>query len=81
MRTTLTLDDDVTESLREEMRRTGSSLKQTVNDCLRRGFDAPRPEDLVQEYRVQARDLGLRQGIRLDDVAGLMDALDGPVAP
>jgi len=63
------------------MRRSGASLKQTVNGCLRRGLDAPGPGQATLEFRVEARDLGLRPGIRLDDVAGLIDALDGPVAP
>lgn len=41
MRTTLTLDDDVVLLLRNEMRRTGESLKQVVNRCLRAALTSP----------------------------------------
>ena len=78
MRTTLTLDDDVAEKLKEEMRRGGATFRDTVNSCLRRGLDAPQPEDLARPFRVEARRLGLRPGVQLDDIAGLLDSLDGP---
>lgn len=78
MRTTLTLDEDVAERLKAEMHRRGETLKETVNQCLRRGLEAPRPEDLARPFRVEPRSLGLRPGVQLDDVAGLLDALDGP---
>ena len=35
MRTTLTLDEDVAERLQAEVRRTGRSFKETVNELLR----------------------------------------------
>ncbi|MGH8774263.1 MAG: ribbon-helix-helix protein, CopG family [Jiangellaceae bacterium] len=38
MRTTLTLDPDVVAQLEAERARTNSSLKQVVNDALRRGL-------------------------------------------
>jgi hypothetical protein len=38
VRTTLTLDDDVASLLRQEMRRSGCSLKQAVNHFLRLGL-------------------------------------------
>jgi len=78
MRTTLTLDDDVAEKLKGEMHRRGTTFKETVNDFLRRGLEEPRPEDMARPFRVQPRSLGLRPGVQLDDVAGLLDALDGP---
>ena len=80
MRTTLTLDDDVARRLQDEMQRSGTWFRQAVNGTLRRGLDAPGPGQATLEFRVEARDLGLRPGIRLDDVAGLIDALDGPVS-
>jgi ribosomal protein L10 len=77
VRTTLTIDDDVAAGLREEMRRSGVSFKIALNTVLRRGLEAPREEDLATPFRVEARDLGLRAGNRLDDISGLLDALDG----
>lgn len=78
MRTTLTLEDDVVEKLKREMHRRGTSFEETVNQCLRRGLEEPRPENLTRPFRVEPRSLGLRPGVQLDDVAGLLDALDGP---
>jgi hypothetical protein len=38
MRTTVTLDDDVDAMLRAEVRRTGRSFKQVVNELLRESY-------------------------------------------
>lgn len=78
MRTTLTLDEDVAARLREETRRRNTSFKDTVNACLRRGLEAPSEADLAAPFRVEPRRLGLRAGISLDDIGGLVDLLDGP---
>jgi predicted transcriptional regulator len=76
-RTTLTLEDDVVARLREEARRGGRSFKDVVNDAIRAGLDRAAQEQPAA-YRVQARDMGLRAGIDLDDIQGLLDMLDGP---
>lgn len=78
MRTTLTIDDDVAAKLREETQATGMSFKHTVNDVLRRGLlaketAAPRP------FVVRSRDMGLRPGVELDDIAEVLEQLDGPL--
>ena len=78
MRTTLTLDEDNVAKLRDEMSRTGKSFKEIVNDCLRRGFDAPSEDELTVPFRVVARPMGAKTGFDLDDVSGLLDVLDGP---
>ena len=77
MRTTLTLDEDNAAKLRDEMGRTGGSLKETVNECLRRGFESPTVDDLATRYSVKPRAMGLRPGYDLDDIGGLLDLLDG----
>ena len=78
MRTTLTLDNDVAAKVRDEMGRTGTTMKEIVNHTLRRGFEAPVEEDLAVPFRVEARPMGLRPGFDLDDISGLLDVLDGP---
>ena len=78
MRTTLTLDEDVAVRLREETRRRKTNFKETVNACLRRGLEAPADEELAAPFTVESRRMGLRAGIDLDDVGGLLDLLDGP---
>ncbi len=79
MRTTLTLDEDVAAKVRGEMLRTGGTMKQIVNAALRRGFEAPSEEELATPFSVAARPMGVRAGLALDDVGGLLDVLDGPV--
>ena len=79
MRTTLTLDEDNAAKLRDEMARTGRSLKETVNECLRRGFESPTEDNLATRFTVRPRAMGVRPGFDLDDVAGLLDLLDGEV--
>ncbi len=79
MRTTLSLDEDVAEKLRQEVRRRGTTFKETVNHCLRRGLEAPSEDDLASPFRIEAQPLGLRAGLDLDDIGGLLDLLDGPV--
>lgn len=76
-RTTLTLEDDVMARLRETARRTGRPLKAVVNDAIRAGLDPKRPQR-TPPFRVRARKLGLRPGIDLDDIEGLLDRIEGP---
>ncbi len=78
MRTTLTLDDDVKARLDEEMRKSGTSFKETLNYYLRLGLNAParmKPKPFV----VRARTLGLPPGLSYDDVQELIEQLEGPL--
>ena len=81
MRTTVTLEDDVVVKLKDRMARSGASFKQTLNDYLRRGLEQPTENELAKPFRVQPRSMGLRPGIELDNIGGLLDLLDGPVRP
>ena len=76
-RTTLTLEDDVAERLREESRRTGKSFKDVVNEALRAGLARPSATGL-RPFKVAARNMGLKPGFDLDDIEGLLDRLEGP---
>lgn len=60
-----------------EVSRSGKSLKVVVNDAIRRGLD---PAMAIERprFRVRASSMGLRPGMELDDIAGLLDQLDGP---
>lgn len=75
-RTTLTLDDDVAAGIEREVRRSGRPLRAVVNEAIRAGLE--RREELPREpFRVEALDLGLREGLELDDVAGLLERIEG----
>lgn len=76
-RTTLTLEDDVAERLAEESRRTGKPFKDVVNQAIRAGLDRPSRSDLPP-FKVKARPMGLRPGLDLDDIEGLLDQVEGP---
>ena len=80
MRTTLTLDDDVAAKLKSEVRRTGKSFKQTVNDFLRLGLTQRRTRHPAEPFRVEARNLGdLRPGLSLDNIGELLEHAEGPL--
>ena len=70
MRTTLTLDDDVVAAL-ERLRKThGVSLKDLVNEALRRGLKEMNARRRPREpFRTQAVDLGSLRIGSIDNVA------------
>jgi hypothetical protein len=78
MRTTLTLDDDVAAKLKAESRRAATSFREVVNQTLRRGLASRRPSAQRKPFAVAARDLGrLRPGLSLDNVAELLEQVEG----
>ena len=78
MRTTLTLDEDVAAKLKAEVRRSGKSFRDIVNDTLRHGLVEKRAATHRRPFKVLARDLGnLRPGLSLDNVGELLEQLEG----
>jgi hypothetical protein len=77
MRTTLTLDADVAVQLKRLMRERDASLKDVVNDALRRGFCdmGARPKQR-KPFRTKTYDMG-EQLIPLDNVAEAISLLEG----
>lgn len=74
MRTTLTLDPDVVRLLEDAVHRERRSIKQVVNDALRRGLAPPRPRR--QPYRVKVHHSALRPGFDLTGFNKLADELE-----
>ncbi len=77
MRTTLTIDPDVEQLLRREMRRSGRGMKAVVNHALRAGLGAGGKPQTAPPYRVEPHPFGFRPGIdtdRLDRMAGEIGA-------
>ncbi len=80
MRTTLTLDDDVAAKLRAEARRMGRPFREVVNDALRRGLVTRGGQSAREPFKIEPRDLGnVRPGISLDNVADLIEQVEGPL--
>ena len=80
MRTTLTLDEDVAAKLKSEARRAGRPFREVVNDTLRQGLMSRRPEAKQRSFKIRPRDLGnLRPGLSLDNIAELLEQVEGPL--
>ena len=80
MRKTLTLDDDVAAKLKAEQHRAGRSFREVVNEALRRGLASQRATAKPRSFKITARDLGdLKPGLSLDNVAELIERVEGPL--
>ncbi len=73
MRTTITLAEDVAAAVEQVRRRRGSGISEVVNDLLRQGLAHEQPPVRFQQ---RVSDMGAPR-LDLDDVSGLLDALEG----
>jgi hypothetical protein len=62
MRTTVTIDPDVEQLLRDAMHANRMSFKNTLNNAIRHGLAGVVPSDEAP-FKVKARPMGLRTGI------------------
>ena len=76
MRTTLTLDDDVVDFLKEECRLHNKPFKQVVNEVLRRGMTPASEGAKAPEFRVVPNHSGLVPGIDPQKLNQLYDQLE-----
>ncbi len=74
MRTTLTLDDDIAASLKEQARLLDKPFRQVVNDALRRGM-APTPREDRPRFRIKPLHGAFAPGIDLLRLNQLNDEL------
>ena len=78
MRTTLTLDEDVRAKLEAEMRKSGRSFKETVNETLRIGLNARRETKPAKPFKIYSRALHPRPGLNFDNIGELLEQVEGP---
>lgn len=78
MRTTLTIDDDVARLIELEVKRSGDSLKGTVNRLLRQGLNTKRNPQPRKRFVVTPRKMGLPPGLSYDSIPTLLERLEGP---
>jgi hypothetical protein len=76
MRTTLTLDPDVSTRLNAEAARSDRALKQVVNDALRRGLQLPAKGARRAAYAVKPVRMAFRPGVDTDKLNELADELE-----
>ena len=75
MRTTLTLDNDIADSLKEQAQLMGRPFKQVVNDALRRGM-SPAVRETPAPYRVDPIHSGFAPGVDPMKLNQLADELE-----
>ena len=79
MRTTLTLDDDVSAKLKSLAKHSGKSFKETVNEAIRSGLTVMPTTQPPPPFRVVTRDLGkVQPGINLDNIADVLEQTESP---
>lgn len=60
------------------MRKSGKSLKVTINDLLRLGLDAAEaPKSKKRRFQIKARDLGVISGVDYTKTSDMLDWVDG----
>ena len=77
MRTTITLEMDVETKIKQEMRRTGKSFKETVNSLVRRGAKAV-SEQRDEPVKLFTKDMGHRPDLNYDKIHDLLEYGEGP---
>lgn len=76
MRTTVTLDDDVAEKVKDYSHRTRVSFKVALNAVLRRGLSAQEPPREKRPFRVVPHSGGFRPGVDVAKLNQLVDQLE-----
>lgn len=77
MRTTLTIEDDLAQALKEKAFRTGRSFKAVVNEVLRAGLEGGEAPPKPRRYRLNPASLGgVRPGVDLDKALRLAETLE-----
>ena len=76
MRTTLTIEPDVAQLLRREIRRSDKSMKAVVNDALRIGLGLRGKSSPMARYEVKPHSFGFKPGIDINRLNQLVDELE-----
>jgi len=78
MRTTLTIDDDVAATLERLRRDRDASLKDLINEALRRGLrDMSAPPKRREPFRTRSVDLGTPLLPNIDNIADVLAIIEG----
>lgn len=76
MRITLTLDEDVAAKLKDEMRHSGKTFKETVNMVLRNGLNI-RKKSKAKLFRVHPKEFRPQVTVDYDNIGELIDQSEG----
>jgi len=80
MRTTITLDDDVVSTVREEMKKGGGkTFKEAVNELIRQGrYVSQFAEKNKKYFKLKGRSLKLLRNYNFDSISKLLEEVEGP---
>jgi hypothetical protein len=76
MRTTITLDPDVSEKIRERMRESRRGLKEVINQALRAGLRPNGRAVDAERFVVEPHPCGFKAGVDPDKLNQLVDELE-----
>jgi hypothetical protein len=77
IRTTITLDEDVLERVKQQSRSRGTSFRETLNELLRLGLLASETRPKRGRFRVKPTHMGYRPGLNYDSVESLLEYGEG----
>jgi hypothetical protein len=78
IRTTVALDDDAVEQVKQASRARGKSFRETLNELMRAGLlSAQKPPR--RAYRLKPSHMGLRPGLNYDNIEVLLEYGEGPL--
>ncbi len=78
IRTTVTLDDDVIDRVKQQSRSRGESFRETLNQLLRSALVASETQPRRREFRVKPHHGGYYPGLNYDCTESLLEYLEGP---
>jgi len=78
MRTTLTIDEDVAQKIRLELRKRGGRFKDLVNELLRLGLNVRREMHSTQPFKVNPVPMGVYKELPYDNISELIERIEGP---
>jgi len=77
MRTTLTLDDDIVEKLKNEAAKCSLSFRDVVNRFLRLGLNTKEHLATPGKFAVNPKDLGEIPGVNYNKISDLLEQIEG----
>jgi hypothetical protein len=78
IRTTVTLDEDIVDRIKQRSRERGDSLKETLNNLLRFALSNGTPGATRKPFKVRPfHNMGAVPGLNFDKISELLDYAEG----
>lgn len=73
----MTLDEDVAQKTKQLAKILKKPFRRVLNDALRKGLDQIEKPQKRQDYRTHPHEMGLREGLSIDNVQDLLACVEG----